>query len=108
MKRGNRNASHWNYRLRVALVLLTLTALVVLSGCALRGHSSASNQPGQQTTSQPTSGLQTGQNNGSNSAAQQVQDADQQVQDAMQGVDSAQNDANNANDQAGQENDLVP
>ena len=57
---------------------------------------------------QQTGGSQTGQNNGSNSAAQQVQDADQQVQDAMQGVDSAQNDANNANDQAGQENDLVP
>jgi hypothetical protein len=83
---------------------------VVLSGCALRGHSSASNQPGQQTTGQQIGGspTSTGQNNGSNSASQQVQDADQQVQDAMQGVDGAQNDANNANDQAGQENDLVP
>ena len=108
MKRGNRDASHWNYHLRIALVLLTLTALVVLGGCGLRGHDSTNNSSGQQTTGQQTGGSQTGQNNGSNSAAQQVQDADQQVQDAMQGVDSAQNDADNANNQAGQENDLVP
>ena len=46
MKRGNRDASHWNYHLRVALVLLTLTALVVLGGCGLRGHDGANNHPG--------------------------------------------------------------
>lgn len=106
MNRGNRNASRQKNALRAALVLLMLAALVVFGGCGLRSHNTTSGQPSQQTTSQPTS---SGQNTGSsNSAAQQIQDADQQVQDAMQSADNAQNDANNANTQAGQENDIVP
>jgi len=105
MNRGNRNASRQKNALRAALVLLMLAALVVFGGCGLRNHDATSGQPGQQTTSQPTSA---GQNTGSNSASQQIQDADQQVQDAMQSADNAQNDANNANTQAGQENDIVP
>ncbi len=108
MIRGNRDALRQKNMLRVALVLLMLTALVVFGGCELRGHNSASGQPGQ--TTQPTTGQQTGgiQPTGSSSAAQQIQDADQQVQDALQSADGAQNDANNANTQAGQENNIVP
>ena len=110
MTHGHR--SHWMRGLRIAVVLLMLTALVLFSGCTARGgHNGVSNQPGQQTTGQQTPGQNgdTGQNNGSNnSAAQQVQDADQQVQDAMQGIDSAQNDANSSDTQAGQESDIVP
>src|SRR6185437_4339811 len=76
MNRGNRDASRQKNALRAVLVLLMLAALVVFGGCGLRSHNSTSGQPGQQTTSQPTS---SGQNTGSNnSAAQQIQDADQQ------------------------------
>lgn len=108
MKPGNRNASRWTRGLRIAIVLLTLTALVILSGCAQRSHSGG-NQPAQQLSGQQTGGQSTGsgQTTGSNSAAQQVENADQQVQSAMQGMDNAQNDANNANTQSTASN-IVP
>jgi hypothetical protein len=109
MNSGNGIASPWAYRLRIVLVLLALTALVVLGGCGLRSHSSASGQPAQTTTGQQAGGQPTssGQSTGSGSAAQQIQDADQQVQNAMQGVDNAQNDANNADNQSNPSN-VVP
>lgn len=110
MKRGNRDASHWNKSLRVALVLMTLTLLVLVSGCALRGnHNSTAGQSGQQATGQSTgTGSGASQGTGSNSAVQQVQSADQQVQDALSGMDSAQNDANSADTQSSQVSNIVP
>ena len=109
MNHSRRNTSGRMYALRIGLVLLTLTLLVLVSGCALRNHNGANGQPGQQTTGQQTGGQNsTGQTGGSNSAAQQIQNSDQQIQDAMQGIDGAQNDANNANNQSSQENNTVP
>jgi hypothetical protein len=104
MKHGNRKAARWDQPeqiARIALVLLTITLLVLVSGCGLRGHHNGASQPGQQPTGQQP-------NAGSTSAAQQVQGADQQVQDAMNGVNNAQNDANDANNQSSQESDLIP
>ena len=110
MKHSPRDASRGTYSLRVVLVLLTLTLLVLLNGCAARTPNGAINQPGQQTTGQHSGGQpsSSGQGSGSNSPAQQIQTADQQIQDAMQGIDNAQNDANNANVQSTQENNSVP
>ena len=101
MKHGNMGAARWTRSLRIAVVLLTLTALVVLSGCALRSHS-RNGQPAQQATGQQAGGQSTGagQTAGTGSAAQQVENADQQIQSAMQGIDNAQNDANNADSQS--------
>lgn len=101
MKHSNMSAAHRTRSLRIAVVLLTLTALVVLSGCALRSHSSTGH-PAQQTTGQQAGGQSTGtgQTAGAGSAAQQVENADQQIQSAMQGIDNAQNDANNADNQS--------
>lgn len=104
MARGNRDTSHWNGRLRVAVVLLLLTLLVVFSGCALRNARNGGNPDGQPAITQQTPSSQ----GGSNSAAQQVQSADQQVQNAMQGLNAAGNDADAANNQAGQEGNTVP
>ena len=73
MNRSHIEAARRVSRLRIALVLLALAALLALGGCGLR-HNGANNTPvqttGQQTGDQPTtSGQSNGQSNGSNSAA---------------------------------------
>lgn len=82
MKRGSRSASRWGNALRISLVLMTLTALVALSGCAMRGGQNGSaGQAGQQSTGQQAGGQQpgSGQTTWSNDPSQQVQNADQQI-----------------------------
>ena len=82
MRQGFGAAARGASWLRIALVLLALSALLALGGCAAR-HG-ANNTATQTTTSQQTGGQATGSNTGgSSNATQQIEDADQQVQNAM-------------------------